>query len=106
MRASRSPSCCRRPPSSTALRRARALTASCGGRATPHSESTLPKSLEILERILVGVPEEERARIVGENAAELYGFDLARLAADATNRARSKPAAVAASRRARHDTQH
>ena len=40
----------------------------------PHSESTLPKSREILESILQGVPEEEKARIAGENTARLYGF--------------------------------
>jgi predicted TIM-barrel fold metal-dependent hydrolase len=53
----------------------------------PHSESTFPRSLEILDRILLGVPDEDRARIVGANAAELYGFDLARLTrATATGR--------------------
>ena len=40
----------------------------------PHSESTFPKSLEILDSILEGVPEEEKAMIVGENAARVYGF--------------------------------
>ena len=43
----------------------------------PHSESTFPKSQEILDRILEGVPKEERAKIVGSNAAKLYNFDLA-----------------------------
>jgi len=41
----------------------------------PHSESTFPKSLEILDRILEGVPEEEKAMIVGGNAARVYGFN-------------------------------
>ena len=41
----------------------------------PHSESTFPKSLEILDRILDGVPEEEKAMIVGGNAARVYGFN-------------------------------
>ena len=40
----------------------------------PHAESTFPKSREILESILQGVPEEEKARIAGENTARLYGF--------------------------------
>ena len=40
----------------------------------PHAESTFPKSREILESILQGVPEEEKARIAGENTAKLYGF--------------------------------
>ncbi len=40
----------------------------------PHSESTFPKSLEILDEILEGVPENEKAMIVGENAERVYGF--------------------------------
>ena len=47
----------------------------------PHAESTFPKSQEILERILDGVPPDERAKIVGANAAGLYGFDLEKIAA-------------------------
>ncbi len=38
----------------------------------PHAESTFPKSQEILDNILEGVPEEEKALIVGGNAARLY----------------------------------
>jgi predicted TIM-barrel fold metal-dependent hydrolase len=45
----------------------------------PHSESTFPKSREILGRILADVPEAERAKIVGGNTARLYNFDVARL---------------------------
>jgi predicted TIM-barrel fold metal-dependent hydrolase len=45
----------------------------------PHSESTFPKSREILERILEGVPRHDRAKIVGDNAAQLYHFNTARL---------------------------
>ena len=41
----------------------------------PHAESTFPKSREILERILEGVPQEEKTKIVGATAAQLYGFD-------------------------------
>ena len=41
----------------------------------PHSESTFPKSLEILDSILEGVPEDEKAMIVGENAARVYDFN-------------------------------
>ncbi len=40
----------------------------------PHAESTFPKSREILETILQGVPEEEKAKIAGDNTARLYGF--------------------------------
>ena len=42
----------------------------------PHGESTFPKSREIVEQILEGVPEDEKAKIAGENCARLYGFDL------------------------------
>ncbi len=41
----------------------------------PHAESTFPKSREILGQILAGVPEDEQAKIAGENTAKLYGFD-------------------------------
>jgi len=47
----------------------------------PHSESTFPRSREILDRLLADVPADERAKIVGGNAARLYRFDVARLAA-------------------------
>ena len=40
----------------------------------PHAEGTFPKSREILDRILEGVPEDEKAKIVGENTAKLYNF--------------------------------
>jgi len=40
----------------------------------PHAESTFPRSREILERILQGVTEEEKAKIAGENATRLYHF--------------------------------
>ncbi len=45
----------------------------------PHSESTFPRSREVLDEILVGVPEAERAQIVCHTTADLYGFDLARI---------------------------
>jgi predicted TIM-barrel fold metal-dependent hydrolase len=41
----------------------------------PHAESTWPKSREILERILAGVPEAEKAKIAGGNVARLYHFN-------------------------------
>jgi predicted TIM-barrel fold metal-dependent hydrolase len=49
----------------------------------PHSESTFPRSRKILAEILAGVPEDEQARIVGGNAARVYGFDVAGLLAGA-----------------------
>jgi len=45
----------------------------------PHSESTFPQSRRILVEILAGVPEDEQARIIGGNAARVYGFDPTRL---------------------------
>jgi predicted TIM-barrel fold metal-dependent hydrolase len=46
----------------------------------PHSESTFPRSRQILGEILAGVPAHERAKIVGGNTARVYGFDVATLA--------------------------
>ncbi len=42
----------------------------------PHSESTFPKSREVLAEILQGVPDDERAKVLGLNVAKLYDFDL------------------------------
>ena len=41
----------------------------------PHTESTFPRSREITDEILAGVPERERALILRDNAARLFGFD-------------------------------
>jgi predicted TIM-barrel fold metal-dependent hydrolase len=41
----------------------------------PHSESTFPQS----RKILAGVPEDEQAKIAGDNTARVYNFDVARL---------------------------
>ena len=46
----------------------------------PHSESTFPRSREVLSDILEGVPETEQASIVAGAAADLYGFDVERVA--------------------------
>ncbi len=40
----------------------------------PHAESTFPRSQEVLDEILEGVPQDERDKIVGGNAARLYHF--------------------------------
>jgi hypothetical protein len=45
----------------------------------PHSESTFPRSRQILAEILAGVPEAEQAAIAGGTTARLYRFDTARL---------------------------
>lgn len=49
----------------------------------PHSESTFPRSRAILSEILADVPYSEQARIVGENTARVYRFDVAGLTAQA-----------------------
>ena len=41
----------------------------------PHIESTFPRSRQILEEILVDCTEEEKAKIVGANAARVYRLD-------------------------------
>ena len=46
----------------------------------PHSESTFPRSREVLDEILEGVPEQEQASIVGGAAAALYGFEVEKVA--------------------------
>ncbi len=40
----------------------------------PHSDSTWPNSQRVLAEHFTGVPDEERHKIVCENAARLYGF--------------------------------
>ena len=49
----------------------------------PHSESTFPRSREILAEILAGVDEDAQGKIAGGNTARLYRFDAARLAVPA-----------------------
>ena len=41
----------------------------------PHQESTFPKSMEILDEILVDCTEEDKAKISGGNAARIYHLD-------------------------------
>ncbi|HYY15363.1 MAG TPA: amidohydrolase family protein, partial [Gammaproteobacteria bacterium] len=38
----------------------------------PHQESTWPKSRQILDKILEGIPDEEKAKIAGGNVARVY----------------------------------
>ena len=46
----------------------------------PHPESTFPRSREIIDGILAGVPPDEKAKIVGGNVTRLYPFDLEKIA--------------------------
>lgn len=46
----------------------------------PHTESTFPRSREIVSEILADVPADEQNMIVRDNVAAMYGFDLAAIA--------------------------
>ena len=46
----------------------------------PHDEGTPPFTREHLRQVFPGVGVPEMRKILGENAAKLYGFDLAALA--------------------------
>ena len=45
----------------------------------PHDESTYPNTREGLRRAFAGATKDELQRVLGGNAAQLYGFDLAKL---------------------------
>jgi predicted TIM-barrel fold metal-dependent hydrolase len=45
----------------------------------PHAASTWPKSGEYIARDFAGAPDEEKWKIVRDNCAKLYGFDLKKL---------------------------
>ena len=46
----------------------------------PHDEGTYPFTRETLRQVLPGIDPDEKQRILGENCAKLYDFDLAKLA--------------------------
>jgi predicted TIM-barrel fold metal-dependent hydrolase len=46
------------------------------GNDFPHSESTWPRSKEFLDRMLTGVPETEKNKMTGANAARIFHFDF------------------------------
>jgi predicted TIM-barrel fold metal-dependent hydrolase len=48
----------------------------------PHTETTFPRSREIMSERLKGVPEDEQRKIVFDNANELYGFGFPAGSAD------------------------
>jgi predicted TIM-barrel fold metal-dependent hydrolase len=50
----------------------------------PHTESTFPRSRQIVDEMLADVPDNERRMILYENVASLYGFDMARQEVGAT----------------------
>ena len=45
----------------------------------PHREGTWPFTQKRLDEMFTGIPEAEVRMMVGENAADLYGFDRASL---------------------------
>ncbi len=45
------------------------------GNDYPHEEGTFPRSRQVLEEILAGIPEEDQRKIAWENAARLYHFN-------------------------------
>ena len=47
------------------------------GNDFPHHVSTWPHSQDVLAEIFKGEPDATRAKIVYENAVDVYGFDLA-----------------------------
>jgi predicted TIM-barrel fold metal-dependent hydrolase len=42
----------------------------------PHTESTFPRSRQILGEILRGLDDDDIRRVTASNAARLYSFDL------------------------------
>lgn len=46
------------------------------GNDYPHSESTWPRSMQYLEKFLAGVPDEDRRKIVHDNAARVFKFKI------------------------------
>ena len=41
----------------------------------PHHEGTWPRSQEVIDRTMSDLTEEERRKVLGLNAAKLYGFE-------------------------------
>jgi predicted TIM-barrel fold metal-dependent hydrolase len=54
----------------------------CWGSDYPHTESTFPRSREIMGKRLASVPADERDQVVAGNVARLYGFEIDRLRAN------------------------
>ena len=46
------------------------------GNDFPHAESTWPRSQQFLDRIFQNVPDEERNKILRDNAVAMYGFEV------------------------------
>ncbi len=68
------------PPRDCARRQEIGVDRIMWGSDYPHVEGSHPYTREHLRLTFAGVPEDQIQRMVGLNAAELYGFDLDRLA--------------------------
>src|SRR4051794_13638221 len=67
-------------PNDTAARHEIGIDRFMWGSDYPHDEGTYPFSREHLRQVFPGVEPAEMSKILGENAAKLYGFDLDKLA--------------------------
>ena len=66
-------------PNEAAARQDIGLDRFMWGSDYPHDESTYPHTREGLRRAFAGTSKDEMQRILGGNAADVYGFDLNRL---------------------------
>ncbi len=46
------------------------------GNDYPHSESTWPRSMQYLDKFFAGVPDEDRKKMLHDNAARIFKFDI------------------------------
>jgi predicted TIM-barrel fold metal-dependent hydrolase len=67
-------------PTEAAMRHVVGIDKIMWGSDYPHKESSFPYSREALRRSFAGIDPAEVQRMLGGNAAELYHFDMARLA--------------------------
>ena len=49
------------------------------GNDYPHHDSIWPRSMEVIERIFAGVPDDEVTAMTSGNVFDLYGIDVSRL---------------------------
>lgn len=54
------------------------------GNDYPHLDSIWPHSMEVLDRIMAGVPAEEKRQMTWDNVLQLYGLDPQKIAAAVT----------------------
>jgi hypothetical protein len=53
------------------------------GNDYPHHDAIWPHSMAELDRIMVGVPDEERRQMCFDGVVDLYGIDVSKLPAEA-----------------------